>query len=105
MFLADCAVDAGEKDEGGVVLTPSLAGKACIMADADAAVSYWIPALRPVIYFNKPLSEDLLAYTLLKKTGLISYNLTQGPPPPLHTHTQITHNTICCQSLPPGVHV
>lgn len=39
MFLADCAVDAGEKGEGGVVLTPSLAGKACIMADADAAFS------------------------------------------------------------------
>lgn len=60
----------GPKDEAGCSSTPSSAGKACIVADADA--SYWIPALRRVASLSKPLSEDLLAYAQLKETGLIS---------------------------------
>lgn len=74
-------------------MTPSLAGKACIVADTDAAVSYWIPALRLVTYLSKPLSEDLLAYAQLKQTGLISYNLT-------HTYIYNTHHHLLPQLTP-----
>lgn len=79
------------KGWGGVlVLTRSLAGKACIVADED---------LQLVPIGSLPSDQWYSEISLYLRTWWTGYNLTWAAPHPPH------NNTICCHSLPPGVHV